>query len=189
MSIIYCEKHDLRWDSDFAEVCPRCEIEADADEYLAGSFPTAPNTASQVNAEAHPPCTGASVPAAAVPDDPVAVKNVSDAWQRSLLASLTVSDFENRCGPLEPSPLNSYYRSVLQAVIFDCITSTLPALAAHYLHKAPEGYALVPLARLRELLLTEIRCTEQYGMPDDEATAEAALAAIIAAAKQEADRG
>ncbi len=25
MSIIYCEKHDLRWDSDMQEECPRCE--------------------------------------------------------------------------------------------------------------------------------------------------------------------
>lgn len=24
MSIIYCEKHDLRWDSDFLEECPQC---------------------------------------------------------------------------------------------------------------------------------------------------------------------
>ncbi len=27
MSIIYCEKHDLRWDSDFLEECPQCENE------------------------------------------------------------------------------------------------------------------------------------------------------------------
>ena len=24
MSIIYCEKHDIRWDSDKLEACPRC---------------------------------------------------------------------------------------------------------------------------------------------------------------------
>ncbi len=27
MSIIYCEKHDRRWDSDFKEDCPMCENE------------------------------------------------------------------------------------------------------------------------------------------------------------------
>ena len=27
MSIIYCEKHDRRWDSDYLEDCPICEIE------------------------------------------------------------------------------------------------------------------------------------------------------------------
>ena len=27
MSIIYCEKHDLRWDSDFKSECPACESE------------------------------------------------------------------------------------------------------------------------------------------------------------------
>ena len=27
MSIIYCEKHDRRWDSDRLEMCPVCENE------------------------------------------------------------------------------------------------------------------------------------------------------------------
>jgi hypothetical protein len=27
MSIIYCEKHDRRWDSDFLMECPGCECE------------------------------------------------------------------------------------------------------------------------------------------------------------------
>lgn len=27
MSIIYCERHDLRWDSDFTSECPMCEQE------------------------------------------------------------------------------------------------------------------------------------------------------------------
>lgn len=27
MSIIYCERHDLRWDSDYKTECPRCEDE------------------------------------------------------------------------------------------------------------------------------------------------------------------
>jgi hypothetical protein len=36
MSIIYCEKHDLHWDSDFLEECPQCENEhpEEADEKL-----------------------------------------------------------------------------------------------------------------------------------------------------------
>lgn len=25
MSIIYCDKHDLKWDSDFKSECPACE--------------------------------------------------------------------------------------------------------------------------------------------------------------------
>ena len=29
MSIIYCEKHDLKWDSDFKPECPACENEAE----------------------------------------------------------------------------------------------------------------------------------------------------------------
>ena len=27
MSIIYCERHDLRWDSDYKERCPGCEVD------------------------------------------------------------------------------------------------------------------------------------------------------------------
>jgi len=27
MSIIYCDKHDLKWDSDFKSECPACENE------------------------------------------------------------------------------------------------------------------------------------------------------------------
>ena len=28
MSIIYCERHDLKWDSDFKDECPACENDA-----------------------------------------------------------------------------------------------------------------------------------------------------------------
>ena len=39
MSIMYCEKHDRRWDSDFLEECPQCEneeVDADADREMFG---------------------------------------------------------------------------------------------------------------------------------------------------------
>ena len=34
MSIIYCEKHDIRWDSDFKEQCPQCE----SDPYISNGY-------------------------------------------------------------------------------------------------------------------------------------------------------
>lgn len=39
MSIIYCERHDLRWDSDYKSECPRCEDEPTAEE-AAEAVPT-----------------------------------------------------------------------------------------------------------------------------------------------------
>lgn len=27
MSMIYCERHDIRWDSDKKERCPQCEVD------------------------------------------------------------------------------------------------------------------------------------------------------------------
>ena len=35
MSIIYCEKHDRHWDSDFKEGCPVCENEPTPNEVCA----------------------------------------------------------------------------------------------------------------------------------------------------------
>lgn len=32
MSIIYCEKHDRRWDSDYLEMCPLCECEPEEND-------------------------------------------------------------------------------------------------------------------------------------------------------------
>lgn len=32
MSIIYCERHDLRWDSDYKSECPMCEAEPTPEE-------------------------------------------------------------------------------------------------------------------------------------------------------------
>lgn len=40
MSIIYCERHDLRWDSDFKGECPMCESEPTADEEIKPYGPT-----------------------------------------------------------------------------------------------------------------------------------------------------
>ena len=34
MSIIYCDKHDIRWDSDFKEQCPACE----SDPYIGNGY-------------------------------------------------------------------------------------------------------------------------------------------------------
>ena len=34
MSIIYCEKHDRRWDSDRLEMCPECENEPEKPDLL-----------------------------------------------------------------------------------------------------------------------------------------------------------
>lgn len=38
MSVIYCEKHDIRWDSDEVELCPRCEM---IDDFKAGMLQAA----------------------------------------------------------------------------------------------------------------------------------------------------
>ncbi len=47
MSIIYCEKHDRKWDSDFLESCPRCEELSPFDEWWESQPPGMKNPASK----------------------------------------------------------------------------------------------------------------------------------------------
>ena len=125
--------------------------------------PAAPNTATQMAAAATLPVTPAveaGQPAAAVPDDPVAVY-----WKLQTDADFMSGD------------------------------EAIRALAAHYLHRAPEGYALVPLDRITSVTRAFDYLGNNINEPwvkvcfkHDDWSGRDSFANALATTKQEADR-